>query len=93
MLSEPRYPSLRWKIDSLHSLERRFGETYCDCQKAWNTSCQRFMDKYKETERLIRDLPRTAGWMSRELAEYKFWVNMDLLKRIEENELYEWVEG
>ncbi len=90
MLAEPRYPAVRWKNHSGRELEHRFKATYCECQKVWNSSCRRFMDKYKETERLIEDLPITAGWMTRELAEYRFLANMDLLRRIEENELYEW---
>lgn len=92
-MAQARYPAIRWKNEHKYKLERVFGEVYRDCMSPWSEKCNEFMDRYKAALRMIEDIRFTAGWVTLEIAEYKFWNAMSILKLMVENDLYEWREA
>ena len=87
-----RYPAIRWKAEHKRMLENRFGDTYRDCLSGWSAAAKEFLRRYQAVERLIVDVPFTAGEFTLEVREWGFRNGMSVLRCIEENDLYEWVE-
>ena len=91
-MAQRRYPAAQWKRKHLWELQHRFGETYKDCLSGWSAAAKTFLKRYQAIERMLVDLPITAGEMSLEVLEWQFRNGMSILAVIEENDLYEWVE-
>ena len=91
-MSQLRYPAIRWKAERKRMLKDRFGETYTDCLSGWSAAAKEFLKRYQAVERMVEDMRFTAGPITLELADYRFNNAMSVLRCIEENELYEWVE-